>query len=302
MDKNKNQFTQYLKAVGTGPKHNYDMTKEQITDCFEMILSGEVSPEQIGAFLIAWRLKPETNDEFKAVVELFNTKTTKQTVQNSCEIGYPYDGKRNNPYMFVSIAKMLLSFGINIVVTGDELQPSKNGVTVKDIATNIVLPSNLYYFDRTKIFKSLSSLTSLRNNLGIRTGLNTIERLSNPANSSVGITGVFHKPFMEKYKAMFENQYDKLVIIKGNEGTSEIYSKTLFWVIQNGKAVEQKIDPSRYGITYQKSWDNITLDESLEMINNPTKEFLHIVRLNSALVLFIMNKANSINEAYEKLI
>ncbi len=294
-------FTPYLKAVATGAKHNYDMSAQQITEAFEMIFRSSVSPEQVGAFLIGWRLKPETDVEFEAVAKLFDKQIKKQTIKNSCELGYPYDGKRNNPYMFVSIAQMLKSYDINIVVTGDKLQPAKSGVTAKDIADNSALPSNLHFFDRAKIFKPLSRLTEIRNNLGIRTGLNTIERLANPANSAVGITGVFHKPFMQKYQAMFQNRYKKLVIVKGNEGTQEIYSKTLFWTIQNGKTVEQKVDPAKYGITYRKSWDAITLEESLEMINNPTREFLDIVRLNSALILFCMDKANTIDEAYDIL-
>ena len=294
-------FTPYLKAVATGAKHNYDMTAQQITEAFEMIFRGSVSPEQIGAFLVGWRLKPETNTELEAVAKLFDSLVKKQTIENSCELGYPYDGKRNNPYMYIQIAQILQPHGINIVITGDKLQPGKSGVTAKDIADNSTLPSNLHFFDRAKVFKQLSSLTDIRNNLGIRTGLNTIERLANPANSAVAITGVFHKPFMQKYQAMFQNRYKKLVIVKGNEGTQEIYSKTLLWTIQDGKTIEQKIEPARYGITYRKSWDSITLEQSLQMIQNPTEDFLSLARLNSALVLYLMDKAQSIDEAYGRL-
>ena len=294
-------FHKYIKAVGTGNKHNYDLNNEQMQDCMNMILKKEASNEQISAFLLGWRLKPETVDEFISTVNLFETYTKKITIKNSIELGYPYDGKNNNPFLFSLIAKELEKFDINIVITGDKLQPAKHGVTLKDIATNITKTNNLHYFDREDIFKELSQLTYIREQLGTRTALNTAERLINPANSAIAFTGVFHKPFMDKYAKMFAHKYKKLVIVKGNEGTSEIYSKCQYWIVENDNITEHKIDPKDFGINYTKSWDKITLEESLEMINNPDEELIKIARLNAALMLFISNKASSIQEAYSIL-
>ena len=294
-------FHKYIKAVGTGIKHNYDLDNEQMQDCMDMILRSEASSEQISAFLIAWRLKPETIDEFKSTIDLFEKYTKKITIKNSIELGYPYDGKKNNPFLFTLIAKELERFDLNIIVTGDKLQPSKHGVTLKDIATNIQKSKNLYYFDRETIFKELSNLTDIRNALGIRTALNTVERLINPANSDIAFLGVFHKPFMEKYAKMFASKYKKLVIVKGNEGTSEIYSKCQYWIVQDGEIEEFKIDPKDFNINYTKSWDKITLEESLNMINNPDEELMKIVKLNAALILYVSDKASSIEEAYSLL-
>lgn len=291
-------FHKYIKAVGTGIKHNHDLNNEQMQDCMNMILQGKASNEQISAFLLGWRLKPETIDEFVSTVDLFETYTKKTTIKNSIELGYPYDGKNNNPFLFSLIAKELEKFDINIVITGDKLQPAKHGVTLKDIATNITKTKNLHYFNREDIFKELSNLTYVREQLGTRTALNTAERLINPANSTIAFTGVFHKPFMDKYAKMFAPKYEKLVIVKGNEGTSEIYSKCQYWVIEDNNITEHKIDPKDFGINYTKSWDKITLEESLEMINNPDEELIKIARLNAALMLFISNKASSIQEAY----
>ena len=296
-----NKFQKYIKAVGTGVKHNHDLEYEDMKNAMTMILNKEATVEQISGFLLGWRLKPETNEEFKATLDVFEKYVQRTTIPNSVELGYPYDGKKNNPYLFSLIAKQLEKHNVNIVVTGDELQPSKEGLTLKDIANKINKPSNLYYYDRKEIFKELSDLTTIRMNLGLRTGFNTVERLINPANSKYAFTGVFHKPFMNKYVEMFSSRYEKLVIVKGNEGTQEIYSKCQYWVIQNDNITEHKIDPKYFGIDYTKSWDKITLEESLDIINNPSQELQNIVKLNCALILLIMNKVNSIEEGYELL-
>ena len=295
------KFHQYIKAVGTGIKHNHNLTKEQMYDAMNMMLNDEVYPEQISAFLLGWRLKPETSDEFNGALDAFNDFIKKTTVPNSCELGYPYDGKRNNPYLFTLIAKVLEPYNINIVVSGDKLQPSKNGITTKEIATNIKLTSNLHFFNREDNFKQLSHLTDTRNKLGTRTGLNTIERLTAPANSEIGFVGVFHKPFMQKYVDIFGHRYKKLIIVKGNEGTSEIFSKCQYWIVENGTTTEYKINPQDFGINYTKSSDNISLDESLDIINNPSDELMNIVKLNASLILFVSNQVNSIEEGYNLL-
>jgi anthranilate phosphoribosyltransferase len=296
------QFNKYIKAVGTGTKHNYDLSQDEMDDAMSMILKGEVYPEQISAFLLGWRLKPETIDEFKGALDAFDKLIIKNEIPNSVELGYPFDGKRNNPYLFTLIAKVLEKYNINIVISGDKLQPAKNGVTVKDIAQNIKLTSNLHFFNRANNFKELSGLTEIRNRLAIRTGLNTVERLTSPAKSDIGFVGVFHKPFMEKYASMFGSRYKKLIIIKGNEGTSEVYSKCQYWIVENGQITEHKIDPENFGINYTKSWDRITLDESINAIENPSDELMNIVKLNAALILFSLNKVDSIEDGYKLLL
>lgn len=296
-----NKFHKYIQAVGTGPKHNYDLTKEEMEDAISLILNKDAYPEQISAFLLGWRLKPETAEEFIGTLNAFDKFIVKREIKNSVELGYPYDGKRNNPYLFPLIARILEKYQLNIVISGDELQPAKEGVTVKEIATSIEHPSSLHYFDRTDIFKQISDLTDIRARLGIRTGFNTVERLINPALSDYAFIGVFHKPFMQKYAKMFGDRYKKLVIVKGNEGTSEIYSKCQYWIVENGNITEHKIDPENFGINYTKSWDRISLEESLQNINNPSEELLKIAKLNAALILYITNKVKSVEAGYELL-
>lgn len=294
-------FFKYIHAVGTGEKGNRDLTLQEAKDMMEQVLKQEVYPEQVAAFLLGWRLKPETTDEFRGVVEACDGFIKKTPVANSLELGYPFDGKVNNPFMFPLIAKVLQDADLELVVVGDDLTPAKAGITLKEVATNIVLPSNAHYFDRANFFKEMHDLTPLRMRLGLRTGLNTIEKLTHVASSEFAITGVFHKPFVKKYVEVFSHRYKQFGLIQGNEGTPELFSKGRLWVVNGDDVEEFVIDPAYYGINYTKSWEKITLEESLEQTNNPSSEFLKLARLNAALYLFVSQKAKTIEEAYEKL-
>lgn len=294
-------FFKYIHAVGTGPKGNRDLSFEESKDMMEQILNQSISSEQAAAFLLGWRLKPETVTEFKGAIEACDTHITPKTVPNSIELGYPFDGKVKNPYIFPLVAEILKDSDLNLVISGDELTPAKGGITTKNICTRLELSSNVFYFDRAEFFPKMSALTDLRMKLGLRSGFNTIEKLPKVANSEYAITGVFHKPYVQKYVDIFADRYKRFALIQGNEGTPELFSKGRLWIVNNNKVEEFVIDPEHYGINYQKSLNTITLDESLEQLNNPSDDYLKLAALNAAIYMFVSHKAKSIDEAYEML-
>jgi len=294
-------FFKYIHAVGTGPKGNRDLSFEESKDMMEQILNQSIPSEQTAAFLLGWRLKPETTTEFRGAVEACDSMIKTTTIKNSLELGYPFDGKAKNPYIFPLVAKVLEQSDLNLVVIGDELTPAKGGITIKDIVTKIELNKNAHYFDRADFFNKLSNLTDLRMKLGLRTGFNTIEKLPRVANSEYAITGVFHKPYVKKYVEIFSERYKRFALIQGNEGTPELFSKGRLWIANGSEVEEFIVDPAHYGINYTKSWDTISVEESLEQLNNPSIEYLKLAKLNAAVYLFVTQNASSIDEAYEKL-
>jgi anthranilate phosphoribosyltransferase len=294
-------FFNYIHAVGTGTKGNRDLTFDESVDMMTQILEQSVSREQIAAFLLGWRLKPESIDEFRGAVKACDEYIAKTDVVNSIELGYPFDGKVKNPYIFPLIAKVLKPYDINLVLMGDDIQPAKGGITIKQIAQDMDFESNIYYFDRMDYFSKMHDLTEIRNNLGLRTAFNTIEKLPNISNSKYAITGVFHKPYVKKYIKIFAHRYKKFALIQGNEGTPELFSKGRLWVNTDDILKEYIIDPKYYGIEYQKSRDSISYEKSIYQLQNPDSGLLKLAKLNAAIYLFIVNKADSIDEAFEQI-
>jgi anthranilate phosphoribosyltransferase len=295
------EFLPYLKCVGTGTKRNRDLTKDEMTLVMRAFLKQEVSQEQMAAFMLGWRVKGESLDEFSASIEVFDEFIKYEPLANSIEFGYPYDGKVKNPYIFSLVAPYLKPYNINLSLHGDLLQPAKNGTTLKEICDNTTLDENAHYYDRSEYFKELHHFSKVRANLGLRSSFNTIEKLLNITKSKTAIIGAFHKPFVEKYITLFQDRYEKLIIVRGNEGTPEIFSKTSITIVENSQIKEIKVDPKEYGIEYKKSTKRISLEESLELIANPSEELKKLVLLNASVILFMYGEFNSIKEAFEKL-
>ena len=290
------EFLPYLKCVGTGPKRNRDLSKEEMKIVMRAFLKKEVLPEQVAAFILGWRVKGESMEEFAGALESFDEFIKYAPLPNSIEFGYPYDGKLKNPYIFPLTAKYLQGFDINLSLHGGLLQPSKGGITLKEICDNTTLPDNTYYYDRSEYFPELYAFSEIREKLGLRSSFNTVEKLLGITQSDTAIIGAFHKPYIEKYIHLYKDRYKKLIIIKGNEGTPEIFSKCAITIVENNEITEIKVDPKAYGVEYRKSTEHISLETSLEQVQNPSDAFIELAKLNAAVILFLTGKVESIEK------
>jgi anthranilate phosphoribosyltransferase len=296
-----NDFLPYLKLVGTGPKRNRNLTAEEMKTVMRTLLKGEVVPEQAAAFLLGWRVKGESIEEFAAALEVFDEFVKHDPLPESIEFGYPYDGKVKNPYLFPLTARYLEPFNIHFSLHGGVLQPAKGGITLKEICDHVPLPDTIHYYNRSEYFPELCRLSEIRAKLGLRSSFNTIEKLIGITRSNTAVIGVFHKPFVQKYIALYKDRYEKLIIIKGNEGTPEIFSKCTVTIVEDEKVEEIKIDPKDYGIDYAKSSQAITLEESLSQTQEPSPSFRELAKFNAAVILFLTGKTASVKKGLSLL-
>lgn len=295
------EFTKFIKAVGTGPKGNRDLSHDESVEMMNCLLSQSIAPELISAFLLGWRLKPETIIEYQGAIAALDSMTQRTTIKNSIELGFPFDGKSVNPFLFPLVAKVLAKSGMQLIVMGDDKVPAKNGVTVKDVCSHIKLPENVHYFDRINYLKPLHDLTRVRLLLGVRTAFNTIEKLPNLGNSEFAVTGVFHKPYIQKYNDIFKGRYKRFALIQANEGSPELLTKAKLWVTDCHETTEYFVDPSFYGIKYEKVTEGVSIEDTLRLLEDPSEDFMKIARLNGAIYLFVAKKVKSIDEGFEQL-
>ena len=302
-------FKKYIKAVGTGPKGNKDLSIEETADAIEQILLNKVTPAQVGAFLIGWRTKLESNDELKGCILALRKFMKFQKVEDSIELGYSFDGRCDNPFLFPLFGKILEEFylknsdvrKLNLVISGDFLQPAKVGLTTKEIFANIDASQYVHFFDRVEYLEELSNMTTLRHELGLRTAFNTVEKLLNPSQSEYGVTTAFHKPYVQKYLDIFAPYFKEVVVVKASEGSPEVFKDGKYWKMIDGNIIEESFSLKDYGIVYDKEFENISLEEALNIVKNPDKEILKLAKFNVALYLLFSKRVASLDEAWQRL-
>ena len=302
-------FKKYIKAVGTGVKGNRELEKEEVIDAVCSILENKVTPSQVGAFLIGWRTKLETNEELKACVEALKKYIKYTKVENSLELGYSFDGRTKNPFLFPLYEDILKEFyeknpqieELRLVISTDLTQPAKNGITAKDIGKHFTFPKYVNLLDREEYFKELSQFTPLRHELGLRTVFNTAEKLLNPGQSEYGVTTAFHKPYVEKYLAMFKEYYKEILVVKASEGSPEVFKDGKYWRQIDGEIIDTSFKLEDFGITYDEIYENITIEEALKIVKNPSDEILKLAKFNIALYLVFAKRVDTLESAWELL-
>lgn len=296
------EFQSFIKAVGTGPKGNRDLSFDESKRAMQLILSNEVPADMKSAFLIGFRLKPETIEEYQGCLDALLEKTQSTVVPQSIELGFPFDGKARYPYLFPLVAKELQSKDIQLVITGDEKVPSKDGVTINELINHIEIPLNVQYFNRQKYLPELHQLTTLRNNLGLRSAFNTLEKASLVGQSEFAAFGVFHKPYIAKYTEIFRSKFKNFLIVQANEGSPELIKKGNVWKVGKDKVEEVLIDPSFFGINISELefGENINhLDRCVELLNCPPPIMNRLAKVNAAMLIWLYNHNSSFEEALE---
>lgn len=300
MNHSGNEFQSFIKAVGTGPKGNRDLSFEESKKAMGLMLSGAVSEAQMAAFLIGWRLKPETIEEYQGALEAMNELTALENVEGETfELGFPYDGKNDAPYLFTLTSQLLRPFSLTLVSGGDEKVPSKDGVTVKNLMQRLGPVDNFLYQDRKEFLPQLSSLTALRNEIGLRTAFNTLEKFSGRARSSFGATGVFHKPYVQKYNGIFDKKMKGLALFSGNEGAPELYKKGRVYIKRQGELEELTIDPADYGIHLPARETAWSVAEMESLARGPDMNHMKLAALNAALYLYTAQRSEKWQDTYE---
>ena len=229
-----------LKRIATGPELSKDISREEACAGMRLVLDGEVDPVQAGVFLIALRMKRETDDENRGVLEAIREATLRATapVDEVLDIGDPYDGYNRTLPAAPFLAPVLAACGVAAVSHGVERMGPKYGVTHRQVLRAAGLPLDLTpeqaaarlgdpgigwaYVDQKAFCPKLFALAALRTLIVKRPAITTVEVLAGPVRGRLKthlVTGYVHKPYPRIYALLARHAgFDSALIVRGVEG------------------------------------------------------------------------------------
>ncbi len=253
-------FAEFLRILGKGPKTRRPLTQAEAEQALAMILAGEVTDKQLGAFLLLMRANGETPDELIGFVR--GARQSFGLDNQACPSGLhldwaAYAGKwRYPPYYLLSL-KLLSAMGYGILLHGDQGQFANRHYAQAfltelevPIATSInhahqlLATPQLVYLPLTQFAEPLRAILHLKEEIGVRTVFNTAVKLLNPLNAPVAMQGIFHKGVellhLQTSQAM---GYGTNFVFKGEGGEAEMRPDALSTVYawQNNALLEQKL-------------------------------------------------------------
>jgi hypothetical protein len=122
-----------------------------------------------------------------------------------------------------------------------------------------------------------------------------------PTIDEYGVTTAFHKPYVQKYLDMFAPYFKDVIVLKASEGSPEVFKDGKYWKMVDKNIIEESFSLKDYGIVYDREFENISLEEALNIVKNPDENILKLAKFNVALYLFFANRVSSLDEAWQRL-
>jgi anthranilate phosphoribosyltransferase len=229
-----------IQRIATGPELSKDISLEEASEGMAAILRGEIDEVQSAIFFIALRMKRETDDENKGVLDaiLKVAESRVAQVDEVVSLADPYDGFNRNLPVAPFIPPVLAACGLATVSHGLDAVGPKFGVThrhvlqaagidvdisLDDATSRLTDPAlGWAYVDQRSFCPGLHDLTSLRQRIVKRQALTTVEVLAKPITGRKKthlVTGYVHKPYPAKYASLARFAgFEGCLLVRGTEG------------------------------------------------------------------------------------
>lgn len=300
---------------------NQDLTYDEALACMDEIFNGEASEIQTAGYLTALRMKGETVEEISAsakgmrnhatqlehegieVLEIvgtggdcsdsFNISTTSGIVAAAAGIPIAKHGNRSVSSK-CGAADVLEALGVNIAIEPEKM-------------SNVLKESNMSFMFAQVYHKAMKYVAPVRGSLGIRTIFNILGPLTNPANASMQLMGVYEEALVEPMAKVLSNLGVKNgMVVYGQDCLDEISlsAPTTVCEIRDGELKSYVIEPEQFGL--KKCGKEDLVGGNPEENAVITKAILSgeekgpkrdAVVLNAAACIYIAGKADSIEAA-----
>jgi anthranilate phosphoribosyltransferase len=227
-------FAAYVATLGRGPGRSRPLTRDEAADAMTMLLAGLPDPVQVGAFLMLLRYRGENAEEIAGLVDAARAAMPMPGLKVALDWpSYGAGRSRGAPWFLLSALTLgqagfpVLMHGSNAFSGGTTvpqalvalgISPAQDGAAAK-----IGLGARGFaYVSVAALNPAFASLLGLRRLLGLRSPMNTVARLLNPAGALAGVDGVFHPPYIETHLAAAEAlRMPRLLVLKGGGGEAE---------------------------------------------------------------------------------
>jgi anthranilate phosphoribosyltransferase len=229
-------FAAFVATLGRGPGRSRALTREEARTAFGMVLRGEADPHQVGAFLMLLRFRGEDAEEIIGMVEAVRAHAMLGWGDLGVVLDWPSYGAgrtRGAPW-FLLAALALARSGVTVLMHGSN--DFSSGITVRDglaalglrqgtdlaSAVSALRADRFAYLPVRIMVSALDRLLDMRRLFGLRSPVNTVARLLNPADAPFGVDGVFHPPYIDVHLGVAERMgRRRLLVLKGGGGEAE---------------------------------------------------------------------------------
>ncbi len=243
-----------------------DLAREETVGVMDQIMSGEATDAQIGAFLIALRLKGETVDEVAGAAEVMRQKATRiqtrhEVVVDTCGTGGDGSGTFN---ISTAAAFAVAGAGLCVAKHGNRAASSLCGSAdvLKALGVNIEVSPEVVarcldevgigFLFAPALHGAMKYAIGPRREVGVRTIFNALGPLTNPAGATRQVIGVYSGDLTETLAGVLGQLGSKRAfVVHGSDGLDEmtLTGPTRVSELRDGSVSTYEISPEDVGLS-----------------------------------------------------
>ncbi len=255
-----------------------DLDQDEMVSVMKQIMTGEATQAQIGAFLMGLRMKSESIDEITGATLVMRELASKVAVQGEHLVDIVGTGGDDANLFNVSTASAFVAAaaGAQVAKHGNRGVSSSTGSAdlLQAAGVNIELTSEqvarcveevgIGFMFAPMHHAAMKYAVGPRKELGIRTFMNILGPMTNPAGVPNQVIGVFTRelcrPMAEVLNRLGSNH---VLVVHSRDGLDEISiaSETYVAELKDGKVTEYAIKPEELGIK-SESLIGLAVDDS----------------------------------------
>ena len=295
------------------------LSREEAARGFQTMMSGEATPSQMGALLMALRVRGETVDEITGAVSAMREKMLRVRAPAEAVDVVGTGGDASGSFNISTCAALIVAgAGVPVAKHGNRALSSRSGAAdvLSALGVNIELApegvsrcieqAGIGFMFAPAHHPAMKNVGPTRVELGTRTIFNLLGPLSNPAGVKRQMVGVFSRHWIEPLALVLKNLGSQCVwVVHGSDGLDEITTAGTTYVaaLQDGQVRTFEITPEEAGLQRVKP-DALRgggADENARALSDVLKgakgAFRDVAVLNAAAGLMVAGRAKDLKMA-----
>ncbi len=313
-----------------------DLAEPMMVDVMEQIMGGEATPAQVGAFIVALRMKGETIEEIAGAARVMRAHATpvrvgkvldmdreeinvdRETIVDTCGTG----GSGTKTFnISTTVAFVVAACGVKVAKHGNRSISSACGSAdvLERLGVNLdisvakvescVSTLGVGFLFAPALHGAMRHAIGPRREIGVRTIFNILGPLTNPAGADRQVLGVYREDLVEPLaKVLSRLGCKRGFVVHGLDGMDEVTLTGPTRVAEiNGEAVRlYTVEPEDFTLSRCKLVDlqggdaDVNADLVQAVLQGEKGPRREVVLLNSAFALLAADKVSDIQSGIER--
>jgi len=225
-----------LRPFLTKVSNGETLTESEAEAAFNVMMSGDATPAQMGALLMGMRVRGETTEELTGAARAMRSRALRIKAPpgaiDTCGTGGDAKGTLN---ISTAVALVVAGAGVPVAKHGNRAASSKSGSSdvLGALGVNIdadmklveraLWEANIAFLMAPRHHGATRHVAGVRTELGTRTIFNLLGPLSNPAEAPLQLMGIFAADYVERQaRVLGALGSERAWVVHGSDGMDEL--------------------------------------------------------------------------------